>query len=1055
MLWSFLTLFLLQFLNCRPGNSQPDPSETVKLRLVNGGNRCAGRVEIHYRGQWGTVHHDLWDQPDAAVVCRELGCGTAEVALGWADFGEGSGPVVTSDVECGGTEAALRDCKSYQWDHYSESHSNDAGVICSGRPGDSQPDPSETVKLRLVNGGSRCAGRVEIHYRGQWGTVEHSLWGLPDAAVVCRELGCGIAVSAPGGAHFGKGSGPVVTANVECRGTEAALRDCKTFHWGHYPTSHSYDAGVICSGNVKPRLINGNSPCAGRLEIYWNGTWGTVCGNGSWSLPNAEVVCKELGCGSGIAAPLDAHFGEGSGPVIGPPGCGHQRDVGVICSDHKALRLVSEVARCSGRVEVLYREQWGTLCADYFGLEDANVVCQHLQCGTATATPGRAHFGKGAGPVWKENYRCRGNETHFWDCPVSSWGQFSCSHENDASVICSDEHWSLRLTNGGSRCDGRVEIYYKGSWGRLQDRLWNLNDANVVCTQLGCGEATAVYNYSKYGKSEGPVWVNDVECEGNESQLQNCSLFTLNSSLTDSMDVGVLCSAHIQLRLSDGGSLCAGRVEIYYNGTWGSVCDDSWDLADADVVCKQLGCGNAVDLALPASCGPGSGPVWLDELNCSGYESFLWECHSASWGNHDCSHKEDVKIMCSEHKELRLVNGKHRCEGRVEVFYNSTWGTVCLDKLDPLDAEVICKQLQCGLLKSIDYETKSFGEGSGPIWLNEIECMSHESTLWQCQSDPWGENKCEHRDDAGVVCTEAKITKEQPQRSKDCMRESDSAQWLRLFGGNNNCSGRVEILCNNIWGTVCDDSWDLTDANVVCRQLGCGPALLAPGGATFSQGDGVIWLDKVKCTGSESSLSDCPSSSPAQSDCDHKEDASVICSGVDVLPIAFPDISAEQGYKTTSILVAVCFGVLLICVLIALMAVIQKKSTRRGSVRNGKGSRDGLYQAIYEEIVNIPPGKDSSQIRRSVTDSIESLNQIEYYTSHSLGDTDPGSENPDGNSSSIQVYITQTRTDPGLPGPSIPEKNEDVHCDTFTMPDIPPPMGSDCMVQHVTSTSTR
>ncbi|XP_067881373.1 scavenger receptor cysteine-rich type 1 protein M130-like [Heterodontus francisci] len=379
----------------------------------------------------------------------------------------------------------------------------------------------------------------------------------------------------------------------------------------------------------------------------------------------------------------------------------------------------------------------------YFDLEDANVVCEHLQCGTVTSIPGGAHFGKGAGPVWKERYRCRRKETRLWDCPVSSWEQFSCSHENDASVICTDENWSLRLTNGGSWCDGRVEIYHNGSWGRLQDRHWTLNDANVVCTQLGCGEATAAYNESKDGESEGPVWVNDVQCEGNELQLQNCSLFTLNSSLTDSMDVGVLCSDHVQLRLADGGSPCTGRVELYYNGTWGSVCDDSWDLADADVVCKQLGCGKALDLALPASCGPGSGPVWLDELKCSSNESFLWECPSASWGNHDCSHKEDVRIMCSEHKELRLVNGKHRCEGRVEVFYNGTWGTVCSERLDGPDAEVICKQLQCGPLSSIDYYAQSFGEGSGPIWLDGMECISHESFLWQCQKEPWGKHNCE------------------------------------------------------------------------------------------------------------------------------------------------------------------------------------------------------------------------------------------------------------------------------------------------------------------------
>ncbi|XP_067881166.1 scavenger receptor cysteine-rich type 1 protein M130-like [Heterodontus francisci] len=244
------------------------------------------------------------------------------------------------------------------------------------------------------------------------------------------------------------------------------------------------------------------------------------------------------------------------------------------------------------------------------------------------------------------------------------------------------------------------------------------------------------------------------------------------------MDVGVLCSDHVQLRLSGGGSPCTGRVEIYYNRTWGSVCADSWDLADADVVCKQLGCGKALDMSLTASCGPDSGPVWLDELNCSGNESFLWECPSASWDNHDCSHEEDVRIMCSEHKELRLVNGKHRCEGRVEVFYNGTWGTVCSDTFDGPDADVICKQLQCGPLSSIDYYTQSFGEGSGPIWLDGMECISHESLLWQCQTEPWGKHNCEHREDAGVVCSEAKVIKEQPHRSKDCIREHDCKRVL-------------------------------------------------------------------------------------------------------------------------------------------------------------------------------------------------------------------------------------------------------------------------------------
>uniref|UniRef100_A0A8C3A5S7 SRCR domain-containing protein n=1 Tax=Cyclopterus lumpus TaxID=8103 RepID=A0A8C3A5S7_CYCLU len=102
------------------------------------------------------------------------------------------------------------------------------------------------------------------------------------------------------------------------------------------------------------------------------------------------------------------------------------------------------------------------------------------------------------------------------------------------------------------------------------------------------------------------------------------------------------------VKLSDGQ--CSGRVEIFYKGQWGTVCDDEWELANADVVCRQLGCGHAVTAPKSAHFGRGTGPIWLDNVECTGDESALTHCTHPGFGENNCGHSEDAGAVLSRMK---------------------------------------------------------------------------------------------------------------------------------------------------------------------------------------------------------------------------------------------------------------------------------------------------------------------------------------------------------------------------------------------------------------------
>lgn len=93
-------------------------------------------------------------------------------------------------------------------------------------------------------------------------------------------------------------------------------------------------------------------------------------------------------------------------------------------------------------------------------------------------------------------------------------------------------------------------------------------------------------------------------------------------------------------------------MEVYHADTWGTVCDDGWSLEDANVVCRQLGCGPALSALPGAGFPPGSGSILLDDVNCTGGESSLAQCPHGDWFSHNCGHHEDAGVVCS---------GEHRC----------------------------------------------------------------------------------------------------------------------------------------------------------------------------------------------------------------------------------------------------------------------------------------------------------------------------------------------------------------------------------------------------------
>ncbi|XP_071809919.1 scavenger receptor cysteine-rich domain-containing group B protein-like [Asterias amurensis] len=230
--WTLTPHLDFEVLGCRDGI----------VRLVGGDDASSGRVEIYHDDGWGAVCDTNWDFKDATTVCRQLGFLEASEAKIGSYFGATELPIVMDRVACKGTESYLSDCAFVCRDGNQTCNST-AGVVC-------KPNT-----IRLVGGGNKTSGRVELFKKDTWGTICDTEWDIIDAGVVCRQLGFSGATEAKTGSYFGEPEGPMYMQGVTCDGSEAKITDCPSHCWDAPKCNSTETAGVVChNGNMETEI---------------------------------------------------------------------------------------------------------------------------------------------------------------------------------------------------------------------------------------------------------------------------------------------------------------------------------------------------------------------------------------------------------------------------------------------------------------------------------------------------------------------------------------------------------------------------------------------------------------------------------------------------------------------------------------------------------------------------------------------------------------------------------------------------------------------------------
>ncbi|XP_067928280.1 deleted in malignant brain tumors 1 protein-like isoform X2 [Watersipora subatra] len=943
-----LIIFLISyFLTTRTHSSQPAVHEAstgtkaaqYEVRLSS---NAQGLVQFKTGNNWFTLCIDSWSNDSANVICRQLGYRNA---VSWklekvlhkntymynsrmpkctgeerhlsscpvrmnvrkVDQCPGSALFVDCDANMTTTDSNVsRITETIAAENTSSSHTAAPTTPLSTSTIPTTPSiPPFTPLEVMLNGSSRGLnneGRLLVKHNNVWGTVCNELWSNEDALVICRQLGYSNYTESSIHHSISRFYEPnllqvVWLTYVKCQGNETNLGQCEYTGWNitKLECTHTFDVKLSCLPDETTTLSSLAilSTTTTTVTTTRQPTTESTTFHAPVSTTPVTSTITPSSTTTALPIPTDAlvtlQFGKQPNEgllVITINGINY-----TVCDDFWDENAAAVVCRMNGYSEVINKQ-------DIFLLDVGD------------------HYMASEFDVFPSKMACRGNETNISDCIFSS--MHSCMHADDVKLVCgpvpatlppttstpltttrattttvsttvtpftstlAEAHATstpsisttsalpdnraikarvpVRLAGGRDGSDGRLEVYINDTWGTVCSNRWSEENAEVVCRQQkypGVEEYRILSQRPDEGIIRGAdpqvIWLDKISCDGTEEYLTACEhelagthcahvndvLLSCEKNVTDVPDVTEM---HVNGDIRLKGEPHRGVLEYYWDGAWGSVCDDGWDNNDAIVACRQLGYNNVSVHRIESAYDSDSSPYSLTDVDCLGTEERLSSCHYKNDSEEIRCYDSRVfflsgsgsriAIECDPsskdpRNEIKLLHGLNASNvGMLQYNLDGMWGSLCRESWSYRSAEVACTQL--GFPGVLVYDlpvTDVVGlrssDFSAPFHGTSYQCTEQNKKISDCPHLlVTSSAHCMKRaDEVAVICQPNEETTSFFTTQLPLNFTADDS--VRLVGGTTEYEGRVEVLINGTWGRVCDkqESWSYTNMAFVCGAL--------------------------------------------------------------------------------------------------------------------------------------------------------------------------------------------------------------------------------------------